>query len=320
MRVARRVLAIIAHSLATLGAAPPANAEVTHVVQPGHTLEAIAHRYHVTVQAILEANHLKETAHLKPGQRLVIPVAAGAEGESGHRHGHGATSTASLEDTVGPREHGHRGVVDAFRLDEEVHLHVRDGIGHIPGAALKTFEHLMRQGTATHSPDPRLLALVGIVSDHFGGRPIEVVSGFRAYTPTQYTPHSNHNLGRALDFRIRGVKNEELWTFCRTLRNAGCGYYPNSTFVHLDVRDAKTFWIDRSRPGEPPQYDRPGVPADEGASEVPDEHPAPSAPPSHEGAATPDPSARSESGASAGEPGKGSTLPLPTDPASEKSL
>jgi hypothetical protein len=194
-------------------------------------------------------------------------------------------------------------------------------VGRIPGGALKAFEHLMRQGTATHPPDARLVALVGIVSDHFGGRPIEVVSGFRAYTPTQYTPHSNHNLGRALDFRIRGVRNEELWAFCRTLRNAGCGYYPNSTFVHLDVRDAKAFWIDRSRPGEPPQYDRLGAPADEGASEVQDESSAARGAPT----ATPTPSPgdatqHSESGGSGNASTGGSTLPLPTDPSSEKSL
>ena len=97
------------------------------------------------------------------------------------------------------------------------------------------------------------------------------MSGYRAYSPTQYTPHSNHNYGKALDFRVRGVKNETLRDFCRTLRAAGCGYYPNSSFVHLDVRDAKAYWVDSSRPGEPPKYDKAGVEADEGASDVPAE-------------------------------------------------
>ena len=148
---------------------------------------------------------------------------------------------------------------------------MKDGHGHIPATAIKAFERMMRQGNATHAVDPRLVALVGIVSSHFGGKPIEVVSGYRAYTPTQYTAHSNHNLGKALDFRIHGVDNEKLRDFCRTLRSAGCGYYPNSTFVHLDVRDAKAYWVDYSRPGEPPKYDKPGVAADEGTSDVPPE-------------------------------------------------
>ena len=153
---------------------------------------------------------------------------------------------------------------------------MKDAHGHIPPSALKAFERMMRQGNGTHAVDPRLVALVGIVSSHFSGKPLEVVSGYRAYTPTQYTAHSNHNLGKALDFRIRGVSNEALRDFCRTLRSAGCGYYPNSTFVHLDVRDTKAFWTDWSHPGEPPKYDKPGVAADEGTSDVVEDNPPPS--------------------------------------------
>src|SRR5207237_6608331 len=132
------------------------------------------------------------------------------------------------------------------------------GLRHTPTAATRACSRSMRQGTPPHPPDPRLVALVGIVSDHFGGRPLQVVSADRAYTPTQYTPHSNHNYGKALDFRIEGISNETLRDFCLTLRNVGCGYYPNSTFVHLDVRETKASWVDRSHPGEPPLYDKPG--------------------------------------------------------------
>jgi uncharacterized protein YcbK (DUF882 family) len=262
-------------------------ADVSHVVAKGHTIEAIAHRYHVSVKSIVEANHLKDPTHLKLGQVLVIPGVdgpgkkkgargerGGDKGEKGEKaeRGHGThPPTASLEVAPEPRGRSGPETIHAFRSGEEFHIRTKDPHGHIPGSVLSAFEHLMRQGNATHDPDPRLVALVGIVSSHFGGKPLEVVSGYRAYTPTQYTPHSNHNLGRALDFRIRGVSNESLWEFCRTLRNAGCGYYPNSTFVHLDVRDTKTFWIDRSRPGEPPKYDSPDGSADETTNDVPGE-------------------------------------------------
>lgn len=167
-----------------------------------------------------------------------------------------------------PKPRFERDVIHAIRLDEEFKIRVKDSHGKVTAAALHSFERLMRQHEATHPPDPRLVALVAIVSNHFGGRTLEVVSGYRAYTPTQYTPHSNHNFGKALDFRVQGVRNEELRDFCRTLRNAGCGYYPNSTFVHMDVRDAKAYWVDLSRPGEPPRYERPGAAADEGTSDV----------------------------------------------------
>jgi uncharacterized protein YcbK (DUF882 family) len=269
-------------AIATLvAAASPADADVSHIVQRGHTIESIAHRYHVTVKAIVDANHLKDTKHLKAGQVLIIPGVDPPKKkpekglDKAERGGHegvhdiGHAGAAPLAAGKG-HDHAESGTVHAVRLGEEFRIRMRDGHGHIPPNAIKAFERLMRQGNAMHAPDPRLLALVNIVSDHFGNKVIDVVSGYRAYTPTQYTPHSNHNYGRALDFHIRGVTNESLRDFCRTLRSAGCGYYPNSTFVHLDVRDTKAYWVDRSRPGEPPKYDKPGV-ADEGMSDVPTE-------------------------------------------------
>jgi uncharacterized protein YcbK (DUF882 family) len=300
-----RALAVaFASALGLVLLAPPAAADVMHVVQRGHTIEAIAHRYHVTARSILEANHLKDAKHLKPGQTLIIPGVEGPnkrksekdraeKGEKAEKSERGERAekaeravptgpagarravTAALEPPPEPRGRGDGDTVHAVRLGEEFRIRVKDAHGHIPPSALKAFERMMRQGNGVHVVDPRLVALVGIVSSHFGSRPLEIVSGYRAYTPTQYTEHSNHNLGKALDFRIRGVKNEALRDFCHTLRSAGCGYYPNSTFVHLDVRDTKAFWTDWSRPGEAPRYDKPGVAADEGASEVPDDNPQP---------------------------------------------
>jgi uncharacterized protein YcbK (DUF882 family) len=311
MRIAAAPGTAAAVALSALLLSVPAGADVNHVVQRGHTIEAIAHRYHVSVRSILEANHLSDAKHLKPGQTLVIPGVDGPKkrgekadkgdrplkgdaalrekaereerllqhaekGEKGPRR----AATAALEPAPEPRgRSGEEGSIHALRLGEEYRVRVKDGHGHIPPSALKAFERMMRQGNATHAVDPRLVALVSIVSSHFGGKPLEVVSGYRAYTPTQYTPHSNHNLGKALDFRIRGVSNEALRDFCRTLRSAGCGYYPNSTFVHLDVRDTKAYWVDYSHPGEPPKYDKPGVDADEGTSDVPDDSPTPTTPP-----------------------------------------
>jgi uncharacterized protein YcbK (DUF882 family) len=297
----RAVALALATALGLALCAPPARADVTHVVQRGHTLEAIAHRYRVSAKAIVEANHLKDAKHLKPGQTLIIPgvdgpkkkAERGEKGEKAEKAERGErtergdragdkgptgarwAATAAFEPPPEPRGRGDGDTVHAERLGEEFRIRVKDAHGHIPSSALKAFERMMRQGNGVHAVDPRLVALVGIVSSHFGGKPLEIVSGYRAYTPTQYTAHSNHNLGKALDFRIRGVTNEALRDFCHTLRSAGCGYYPNSSFVHLDVRDTKAFWTDWSRPGEPPRYDKPGVAADEGASEVPDDNPPP---------------------------------------------
>jgi uncharacterized protein YcbK (DUF882 family) len=109
--------------------------------------------------------------------------------------------------------------------------------------------------TGQHQPiNDRLLRLVVKVSDHFGGRPIRVVSGYRPYSPSQYTPHSRHNTGHAMDFSIPGVPNTVLRDYCRTLTNVGCGYYPNSSFVHMDVRESSAYWIDYAGPGQAPRY------------------------------------------------------------------
>ena len=289
MRKASVVAVLAGAFAASFLAASSARADITHVVQRGHTIEAIAHRYHVSVKSILDANHLKDAKHLHPGQTLIIPGvnAKGGSGADAKDHGNKsskkaekgdtaphAPATAAVEPQPEPRGHAEDATVHALRLGEEFRIHVKDHRGHIPESTLQAFERMMRQGTATHAVDPRLVALVGIVSSHFGGKPIEVVSGYRAYTPTQYTAHSNHNLGKAIDFRVRGVSNEALRDFCRTLRNAGCGYYPNSSFVHLDVRDTKAYWVDWSHPGEPPKYDKPGVEADEGTSDVPEATPS----------------------------------------------
>src|SRR5581483_869557 len=63
------------------------SADVQHVIGKGHTIEAIAHRYHVTVKAIMDANGLKDTKHLKPGDTLIIPGVK-EKGKDGKKDAH----------------------------------------------------------------------------------------------------------------------------------------------------------------------------------------------------------------------------------------
>jgi LysM repeat protein len=56
----------------TTGGAPQKAYE--HVVAAGDTLSAIASAYHVSASAIIAANNLKDAAHLKVGQKLLIPA------------------------------------------------------------------------------------------------------------------------------------------------------------------------------------------------------------------------------------------------------
>jgi uncharacterized protein YcbK (DUF882 family) len=255
-----------------------ASADVQHTVGKGHTIEAIANRYHVSAKSIIEANHLKDVKRLKVGDVLTIPKVdppkkatkdddkgkdSKAKTSKDGKSDHGTTSYAAKAKTPG--------VIHVKRIatTEEFDLRVTERGGKIATATLKTMEKMMRSPSgASHPIEARLISLLGVVSNHFGSRKIEVISGFRPYTPTQYTPHSNHNHGKAVDFRVVGVPNEAVRDFCRTLRNVGCGYYPNSTFVHMDVREQSAFWIDYSKPGEPPRYNAANVAADEGTSDV----------------------------------------------------
>lgn len=104
--------------------------------------------------------------------------------------------------------------------------------------------------------DPRLAENMQVVIDHFvkSGKParVHVVSGFRPGSTGSY-----HQTGHAIDMHIEGVANEALLDFCKTLTDVGCGYYPNSSFVHMDVREkgaGHVSWIDASGPGESARY------------------------------------------------------------------
>jgi len=99
---------------------------------------------------------------------------------------------------------------------------------------------------------PRLVWVMNAIARRFGGRPLVLVSGYRPQSIG-----SNHARGRAMDLRVLGVSNESVFAYCRTLSDVGCGYYPNSTFVHVDVRPAhagQAVWVDISGPGEPAEY------------------------------------------------------------------
>jgi hypothetical protein len=95
-----------------------------------------------------------------------------------------------------------------------------------------------------------LIRVLVSVSDHFGGRPLRIVSGYRT---NSYFKDSRHKQSRAVDFSVPGVPNEVVRDYVRTFSRTGVGYYPNSSFVHLDVREYSAYWVDYARPGEAPR-------------------------------------------------------------------
>jgi uncharacterized protein YcbK (DUF882 family) len=74
-------------------------------------------------------------------------------------------------------------------------------------------------------------------------RPIEIICGYRAPATNEMLRRrsggvarfSQHTLGRAIDLHIPGVSLEAQREAAMRLQRGGVGYYPSSTFIHVDV-------------------------------------------------------------------------------------
>jgi uncharacterized protein YcbK (DUF882 family) len=150
-------------------------------------------------------------------------------------------------------------VVDLYQVNtkETLHLRFTDDRGRpVRGLQQRANNFFRCHHTNTRGRmNPRLLHLVFETGRHWPGRRVEVVSGYR-HPNVAKNPHSPHMKGLACDFRVVGVKNTELRDYLRrAFPHVGVGYYPNSSFVHLDVRNGPSaFWIDYSGPGENALY------------------------------------------------------------------
>lgn len=214
-------------------------------VRPGWSLGHIAKAHGVTVKELMRANHIEHPSDLKAYQRLVLP---------GYR---AALRRARDRDWGSPDEPG---VVKMTTYDNSEEIRLRDANGNVPRDGLKELGKLMMREVGgadgdddVRMPKPRLALLLADISDHFGGRPIRLVSGFRY--PRGWTRQSSRHVhGAATDIRVQGVPRRILWDYCRSLNHTGCGFYPHSFFVHVDVRMQNAQWVDWSRPGHRPHY------------------------------------------------------------------
>jgi len=245
-------------------------------VGPGDNLIGLAKRNDSTVEELAKANGLKPTTELRSGQLLILPGAH-------------PNNVASEKRWGKPKRPG---VVTFHRLypSETTRITLLDSHGRVRRNAVDLLTKLMRPKNSKKrkDPHPRLLRLLGQVSDHFGGRPLHIISGFRiAGGNTKDT--SRHVAGHAMDFRIPGVPLDVLRAYCSQLNRVGVGYYPRSHFVHLDVRTRDARWTDWSLPGEAALRQRPGedeaeaveglaqpeaegeAPTDDGSAELSDE-------------------------------------------------
>ncbi len=268
-----------------------AEAQRRHTVKQGQTLGVIAKRYKVSVMNLAAANQLKKTANLRVGQVLRVPppgvvfVYPGQTLSGIAKLNKVSIKALAKENRLKPdatlklwqRLHlpGHNrqlqqeeedqarlnGLVTLERPATKETLRVRlfhKGGQLDPKARERLAEFLRdRETGAKRRPNVRLMKVLAYMSDRFNGREIIVVSAYRA-PKDKGNATSRHATGEALDIRIDGVPNEAVRDFCLTLSRVGVGYYPRSSFIHVDVRREATYWVDWSRPGEPALYLPPG--------------------------------------------------------------
>ena len=207
-------------------------------VRRGETLSHIAHRMHVGVDELRRANRLRRNARIRPGQRIVMP---------------GHTPEEQLNRDYG--EADPPGRVTFLRRSERREVQLVDGEGRVLQEGVAALRELLARSDDDRVPaaNPRLALLLARISDHFGGRPIRIVSGYRS-AGGRTRESSRHTKGRATDIRISGVPHRAVWEYCRRINHAGCGFYPRSSFVHVDARRNRTQWVDWSGPGRRARY------------------------------------------------------------------
>jgi LysM repeat protein len=306
----------------------------THTVYAGQRLESIARRYQVSIEALCDVNRIRRTAKLKPGQVLLIP---------GTLPDGGLSKVGDDDKAPGSVKGFRKGFVDMNTYTTRYRGVVFDKRGKVAGGAVESISKLFAATGSRPRVDARLIALLADVSEHFGGRPMRIVSGWRDHS---YFEDSRHKHSQAVDFSIEGVPNTVLRDYVRRYRNCGVGYYPNSSFVHLDVRESAAYWVDYAGPGEAPRSkprldlhdksepsessgpieeagadvdDRPapgspneGKPLGDGAHTTPTSPRAPTGttatPPSHDAAPTPPPTPSRDTVSPTERPGSGVSL------------
>ena len=124
---------------------PDVKGATRHVVQTGDTLSALAVRYHTTVDAIVQANHLLNPSYIYVGQVLLIPATGSA------RPGSGVYYTVRAGDTLAGIAYRYRvtvwSIVQANNLQNPAVLRVGDSL-FIPGAV----EVAVAESTPTLTP------------------------------------------------------------------------------------------------------------------------------------------------------------------------
>ncbi len=157
-----------------------------------------------------------------------------------------------------PRPSGNLEIVSLQNPKDRAKVNIYNSDGSYSIAAEEELNFVLRCRRTDEEKviDIQLLTWMSLIYDHFGGKPLQIVSGYR----NQRKQSSNHAKGRAMDIRIEGVAPKQVRAFAETLDRGGMGIgiYPVGQFVHIDVRSPPSYrWVDRSPPNSNAAEKRP---------------------------------------------------------------
>ncbi|MEL6181554.1 MAG: DUF882 domain-containing protein [Myxococcota bacterium] len=144
-----------------------------------------------------------------------------------------------------------------MKTGASVEVQLYDDAGRMrPEAYARLSKLLVDTGSPRHDGSfpwvayhPRLFAMLYFVAQKFD-RQLIIVSAYRAPSRSS-RKRSYHTRACAVDFTIRKIKRQKILAYVEnSFSRIGVGWYPNSTFIHLDTRKRTYHWVDRSGPGE----------------------------------------------------------------------
>ena len=98
--------------------------------------------------------------------------------------------------------------------------------------------------------DPRVIDILAAVHRRVGrSEPVRVLSGYRSpktnaglrKASSGVAKNSFHMYGQAIDMQIPGVSTSNLRNAALSLKAGGVGYYPRSSFVHIDTGNVRSW-------------------------------------------------------------------------------
>ncbi len=171
-------------------------------------------------------------------------VALGSGGNDSDTSSADRRGPSGMGPTRAPAGPTGRFVVQASNNGEEMEVRFSLATGEMEADAYRKFRHLMRclHTTAETPIDPRLIELLYRIAERTKQK-IILVSGFRApmYSRARL---SYHTRGMAADIRIPGLTPLMARDLAESMGVPGLGYYPVSGFIHVDVREYRSRWID----------------------------------------------------------------------------